>query len=45
VNPPGWRLGFFAAQNSYACASGPVILHRMWVDGTEFKWSMKKAAA
>jgi hypothetical protein len=23
VNPPGWRLGFFAAQNSYACASGP----------------------
>jgi hypothetical protein len=23
VNPPGWRPGFFAAQNSYACASGP----------------------
>ena len=23
VNPPGWRLGFFAAQNSYACASAP----------------------
>src|SRR3984893_3279730 len=22
-----------------------VILHRMWVDGTEFKWSTKKAAA
>jgi hypothetical protein len=22
-----------------------VILHRMWVDGTEFNWSMKKAAA
>jgi transposase len=22
-----------------------VILHRVWVDGTEFNWSMKKAAA
>jgi hypothetical protein len=22
-----------------------VILHRMWVDGTEFNWSTKKAAA
>jgi transposase len=22
-----------------------VILHRMWDDGTEFKWSTKKAAA
>jgi transposase len=22
-----------------------VILHRMWVDGTEFSWSAKKAAA
>jgi transposase len=22
-----------------------VILHRMWVDGTEFKWSLKKKAA
>jgi hypothetical protein len=22
-----------------------VILHRMWIDGTEFNWSMKKAAA
>ena len=22
-----------------------VILHRMWIDGTEFKWSTKKAAA
>jgi transposase len=21
-----------------------VILHRMWVDGTEFKWSSKEAA-
>jgi transposase len=21
-----------------------VILHRMWVDGTEFNWSMKKVA-
>jgi transposase len=21
-----------------------VILHRMWVDGTEFNWSMNKAA-
>jgi transposase len=22
-----------------------VILHRMWIDGTEFNWSTKKAAA
>jgi transposase len=22
-----------------------VILHRMWIDGSEFNWSMKKAAA
>ena len=22
-----------------------VILHRMWIDGTEFNWSMKKVAA
>jgi transposase len=22
-----------------------VILHRMWVDGTEFKWSSKEIAA
>jgi hypothetical protein len=22
-----------------------VILHRMWIDGTEFNWSKKKAAA
>jgi hypothetical protein len=22
-----------------------VILHRMWIDGTEFKWSSKRAAA
>jgi transposase len=22
-----------------------VILHRMWIDGTEFNWSRKKAAA
>ena len=22
-----------------------VILHRMWLDGTEFNWSTKKAAA
>ena len=22
-----------------------VILHRMWVDGTEFNWSSKEAAA
>jgi transposase len=22
-----------------------VILHRMWIDGTEFDWSTKKAAA
>jgi hypothetical protein len=22
-----------------------VILHRMWVDGTEFNWSTKKPAA
>jgi transposase len=22
-----------------------VILHRMWIDETEFNWSMKKAAA
>jgi transposase len=22
-----------------------VILHRMWVDGTEFNWSSKKEAA
>jgi transposase len=22
-----------------------VILYRMWIDGTEFNWSMKKAAA
>jgi transposase len=21
-----------------------VILHRMWIDGTDFNWSMKKAA-
>jgi hypothetical protein len=24
---------------------GAVILHRMWIDGTEFNWSTKKAAA
>jgi transposase len=22
-----------------------VIMHRMWIDGAEFKWSTKKAAA
>jgi len=22
-----------------------VIMHRMWVDGTEFRWSRKEAAA
>jgi len=22
-----------------------VVLHRMWIDGTEFTWSTKKAAA
>ena len=22
-----------------------VILHRMWIDGTEFNWSTKEAAA
>ena len=22
-----------------------VVLHRMWIDGTEFNWSTKKAAA
>ena len=22
-----------------------VILHRMWIDGTEFNWSTKRAAA
>ena len=22
-----------------------IILHRMWIDGTEFNWSTKKAAA
>jgi hypothetical protein len=22
-----------------------VILHRMWIDGTEFNWSTKKAVA
>jgi transposase len=22
-----------------------VILHRMWIDGTEFKWSKKEVAA
>jgi hypothetical protein len=24
---------------------GAVILHRMWIDGTEFNWSKKEAAA
>ena len=22
-----------------------VILHRMWIDGTEFQWSVKEAAS
>jgi transposase len=25
--------------------NGAVILHRMWIDGTEFNWSTKKPAA
>jgi hypothetical protein len=25
--------------------NGTVILHRMWIDGTEFNWSKKEIAA
>jgi len=27
------------------CAQARVILHRMWIDGTEFNWSKKEVAA
>ena len=27
------------------CEDHDVILHRMWIDGTEFNWSTKKAVA
>jgi transposase len=38
------RLGLRKAQVAVAQKLA-VILHRMWIDGTEFNWSTKKAAA
>jgi hypothetical protein len=46
------KLGAFGLQNEAGYARPrlrlreklAVILHRMWIDGTEFKWSSKEAA-
>ena len=39
------RSGLRKAKVAVARKLLAVILHRMWIDGTEFNWSTKKAAA
>jgi hypothetical protein len=43
--PERWGIGLVAAVSGPLGGCASVIMHRMWVDGTEFRWTREEAAA